>query len=86
VSARVGQTVELFRSAGYAARAWIEPEFLGVPDDIKYAAELFAADLVVVGSRRMSELSAFLRGSVSRRVAHITDLPMLVVPTVHQTT
>ena len=82
VSERVEQTVDLFRSAGYPSRAWIEPEVLGVPDDIKYAAEEFAADLVVVGSRRMSELSAFLRGSVSRRVAHITDLPMLVVPTV----
>ena len=81
VSGRVGQTVEFFRSAGYPARAWIEPEVLGVPDDIKYAAEDFAADLVVVGSRRMSELSAFLRGSVSRRVAQLTDLPMLVVPT-----
>lgn len=81
VSERVEQTVDLFRSAGHPARAWIEPEVLGVPDDIKYAAKEFAADLVVVGSRRMSELSAFLRGSVSRRVAHITDLPMLVVPT-----
>lgn len=82
VSARVGQTVESFRSVGFAARSWVEPEVLGVPDDIKYAAELFAADLVVVGSRRISELSAFLHGSVSRRVAHLTDLPMLVVPTV----
>ena len=82
MSARVAQTVEFFRSSGFAARSWIEAEVLGVPEDIKYAAELFVADLVVVGSRRMSELSAFLHGSVSRRVAHLTDLPMLVVPTV----
>ena len=81
VADNIREVVEALRSGGYQAQGWLEPEVLGLPDDIRYAAEDFAADMLAVGARRMSELSAFLRGSVSRRVAHLTDLPVLVVPT-----
>jgi nucleotide-binding universal stress UspA family protein len=77
---RMLEVLAAVRRSGYRTQGWLGREILGVPDDMKYAAEGFSADLLACGTRGMSELSAFLRGSVSRQVAHLTDLPLLIIP------
>ena len=50
-----------------------------VPAAIVAAATQFDADLIAVGSRGMDDFKALLFGSVSQRVLHDSDCPVLVV-------
>lgn len=43
------------------------------------AAERHDADLIVLGSRGLSDLKALLVGSVSHKVSHLADRPCLIV-------
>jgi nucleotide-binding universal stress UspA family protein len=52
----------------------------GVPaDEIVRAAQSEKADLIVMGSRGLSEVRAFLIGSVSDNVSHHAKCPTLIV-------
>jgi nucleotide-binding universal stress UspA family protein len=52
----------------------------GVPaEDIVKTAESEKVDLIVVGSRGLTEVRAFLLGSVSDKVSHHTKCPILIV-------
>jgi nucleotide-binding universal stress UspA family protein len=52
----------------------------GVPaDEIVRAAEVEKVDLIVLGSRGLTEVRAFLLGSVSDRVTHHAKCPTLIV-------
>lgn len=61
----------------------IDAEGHVVPDDPASAiidvAERTSADLVVVGSRGLSRVEQFLRGSVSIRIAHHAPASVLIV-------
>lgn len=49
------------------------------PRFILEEAEDFGADLIVLGSRGLTDFSALLLGSVAHKVIHHADLPVLVV-------
>jgi nucleotide-binding universal stress UspA family protein len=52
----------------------------GVPaDEIVKTAEAEKADLIVIGSRGLTEVRAFLLGSVSDKVTHHSKCPILIV-------
>jgi nucleotide-binding universal stress UspA family protein len=52
----------------------------GVPaDEIVKIAQEEGVDLIVIGSRGLTEVRAFLLGSVSDRVSHRTKSPVLIV-------
>ena len=74
------QGAELARSGGFHA----EPEALEaedrVADTILSVARDRGASAIVVGSRGLGGVSSALLGSVSSRLVHATDRPLLVVP------
>ena len=49
------------------------------PVEIMRVAEAEGCDLIVLGSRGLSDVKAFLIGSVSDRVAHHAHCPVLIV-------
>jgi nucleotide-binding universal stress UspA family protein len=52
----------------------------GVPaDEIVKAATVEGADLIVIGNRGLTEVRAFLLGSVSDKVSHHAKCPILIV-------
>lgn len=52
----------------------------GVPaDEIIKISRSEKADLIIIGSRGLSEVRAFLLGSVSDRVSHHCKVPILIV-------
>ena len=48
--------------------------------EINDEAHTFGAQLIVVGSRGLTDLEGLFVGSTTHRLMHITDLPVLVVP------
>jgi nucleotide-binding universal stress UspA family protein len=47
--------------------------------EIVIQAHDFGADLIVMGSRGLSGLPGMLLGSVTQKVLHFTDVPVLVI-------
>jgi nucleotide-binding universal stress UspA family protein len=76
----VGETVGCLKAAGLAA----EPKICLASSDhvaatIGLAAREFAADLVVLGSRGLSDWQSIFKHSVSHQVLSAVDCPVLVV-------
>jgi nucleotide-binding universal stress UspA family protein len=67
------------RTAGVTAEAKVAGPSSFVAQDIAEAARAWDADLIVMGSRRLSELGGLVAGSVNHEVIHLTDRPVLVV-------
>ncbi len=67
------------RAAGVTAEAKVAGPSSFVAQDIAEAARAWDADLIVMGSRRLSELGGLVAGSVNHEVIHLTDRPVLVV-------
>jgi nucleotide-binding universal stress UspA family protein len=81
-AARADEGAELARAAGLRAvgRAELEaPTWLGV---VEVADEIGAA-AIVIGSRGLGGIRAFLEGSLSHQVATHAGRPVLVVPPRH---
>jgi nucleotide-binding universal stress UspA family protein len=84
----VGWCVELvegiaeeLKQAGVAARGEVIQVVPANPaHEILKAAEPFQADLIVMGSRGLSDLAGLLVGSVTHKVLHLARTPVLVVP------
>lgn len=78
---RTAEVVAALGAAGVSGRA-TDPQApltaAAVPQRIADIVSGFDVDLVVLGSRRLSDLSGFLRSSVSHEVAHLVDGLVLI--------
>lgn len=78
VEALLQQVAGRFRAAGVPVSTEILDGFGPLSTRIADAAAAWSADLVVVGSRRLGELSALVQGSTSHGVIAEADRPVLV--------
>ena len=67
------------RAAGLTAEAKIAGPSSFVAQGIAEEARAWDADLIVMGSRRLSELGGLVAGSVNHEVIHLSDRPVLVL-------
>ncbi len=78
--ALVNAAVEQFRSAGLEARGLIRRVSPGdTPEQIVRTANEVQADLIVMGSRGMTEWKSILLGGVANKVLHHASCPVLIV-------
>ena len=76
----VEELVRALKDAGVSARGEIQTAATGrVPRVILEAAREQDAGLIVMGSRRQSELDELFLESVTDRVLHVAECPVLVV-------
>ena len=74
------EVTEALKDAGVSARGEIQTAATGrVPRVILEAAREQDAGLIVMGSRRQSELDELFLESVTDRVLHVAECPVLVV-------
>jgi nucleotide-binding universal stress UspA family protein len=66
------------RVAGVTAESKVAGPSSFVARDIAEAANTWDADLIVMGSRRLSELGGLVAGNINHDVIHLTDRPVLV--------
>lgn len=75
----VGDAVEIARKAGISAKGELVDKAAGhVPQAIQEAAEARGIDLIVMGSRGLSDGLGFLVGSVTHKVMQMVEIPVLV--------
>jgi nucleotide-binding universal stress UspA family protein len=48
--------------------------------EINNEARDFGADLIIMGSRGLTDFEGLFVGSTSHRLMHVTDLPVMVIP------
>src|ERR1700693_285395 len=76
----VVKTVDLLRTGGMTAEARVCPATgAGIAETISVAARDFKADLVVLGSRGLSDWQSIFKHSVSHQVLSAAECPVLVV-------
>jgi len=76
----VGATVERLQAAGVRAEGKIlRADGAHVADAVAIAAREFMADVVVLGSRGLSDWQSMVKHSVSHRVLSAVDCPVLIV-------
>ena len=76
----VGNGVKMIRDAGIEVKGAVHDVAVGhVSRDIVNTAAAVEADLIVMGSRGLSDVQGILLGSVTHRVMHLAQLPVLVV-------
>jgi len=76
----VGDAVDIARKAGVSARGELVDKAAGhVPEAIQEAAAARDVDLIVMGSRGLSDGLGFLVGSVTHKVMQKVGIPVLVI-------
>jgi nucleotide-binding universal stress UspA family protein len=73
----VGRTLDALRQAGITATAHA-PLSVGVAHQIAEEATAWNADVIIMGSRRLSDWGSLFLGGVSHEVMHLSDRPVLV--------
>ena len=79
VGALVEAAVKHLESAGVTAEGKVRPAAGRIADELIGAAREMNADLIVMGSRGMSEFGAMMLGSTSHEVLEQAHCPVLVV-------
>jgi len=73
----IAKSEEIVKAAGVAYESKLVQ---GVPaDEIVRLAQAEKVDLIIIGSRGLTEVRAFLLGSVSDKVTHHAKCPILIV-------
>ncbi len=68
-------------SAGIRARSEVAANLYShTAREITGYAKAYDAGVIVIGSRRRSDLTALLAGSTAHKVVHMADRPVVVVP------
>jgi len=68
------------KAKGVEVSSHREREFYGyTPRIIVEAAKQFGADVIVMGTRGRSDLPGLLLGSVTHKVLHLSEVPVLVI-------
>ena len=82
INARLDQQVEALRAAGIEAEVVIVPSVLdgGEADAIAEVASNHDADVIVIAGRGRTPFAGALLGSVTQRLLHVSDRPVLVIP------
>lgn len=81
----VANAVKVAKEAGLHARGELLDRAAGhVAEAIAAFAASQAVDLIVVGSRGLSDAQGFLLGSVSHRVTKLVDVPVLIARPKHR--
>jgi nucleotide-binding universal stress UspA family protein len=76
----VEDTVEMFRAAGVEATGELRKVRPGhTYEEIVQVAKRIPADLIVMGTRGMTELKSLLLGGVANKVVHHAPCPVLLV-------
>ncbi len=76
----VDEVVRAFRDAGVEARGELRRVSAGdTPEQIVAVAKQFEADLIVLGTRGMTEWRSLLLGGVANKVVHHAHCPVLLV-------
>ena len=76
----VAETVVALRHAGIGATGEVHVAFAGhAARDIVDTASSLGADLIVMGSRGLSDIAGLFVGSVTHQVLHLAHVPVLVV-------
>jgi nucleotide-binding universal stress UspA family protein len=76
----VGAAVRTAREAGITAKGQLKDVAVGhVAKAIVETAEANAIDLIVMGSRGLSDVQGLMLGSVAHKVMQTADVPVLVV-------
>jgi nucleotide-binding universal stress UspA family protein len=76
----VDQVVARFRERGIECSGEIRRVTFGeTPQQIVEAAEAVDAELVILGSRGMSELKSLVLGGVANKVVHLAACPVLLI-------
>lgn len=76
----VEDTVEMFRAAGVEATGELRKVRPGhTHEEIVQVAKKLSADLIVMGTRGMTELKSLLLGGVASKVVHHATCPVLLV-------
>jgi len=74
------RTVASFKDAGVSARGELTTGFSGhTAKAISEAAREAGADLIVMGSRGLTDFGSMMLGSVTHRLLHVGTTPVLVV-------
>jgi nucleotide-binding universal stress UspA family protein len=75
----VADAVKLMKEGGVSADGQVHDVAAGhVAEDIVATAGAFGADLIVMGSRGLSDVQGILLGSVAHKVIHLAAIPVLV--------
>lgn len=76
----VAGSMKAIRDAGIQVEGEVGDVAVGrVAQDIMETAKAFEADLIVMGSRGLSDVQGLLLGSITHKVMHLTQVPVLVV-------